>query len=68
VIEASDIFYVLSNDERSLVNDRFAEFGSARRRTRADGANAHPQIEKEEERVRKKYELPSVFKTLWRVA
>ena len=62
VIEASDIFYVLSNDERSLLNEVLRNLGvppddvaqSARTRIR--------RREKEAERVRKKYELPSFLR------
>ncbi len=62
VIDASDIFYVLSNDERSILNDILQNLGvgyedlsqAVRKRIR--------KREKEEESVRKKYELPSYLK------
>ncbi len=62
VIDASDIFYVLSNDERSILNDILQNLGvgyedlsqAVRKRIR--------KHEKEEESVRKKYELPSYLK------
>ena len=62
VIEASDIFYVLSNDERSLLNDVLQNFGVPADEVAQTARTRIRKIEKEEERMRKKYELPSFLK------
>ncbi|CAN5248534.1 ATP-dependent Clp protease ATP-binding subunit [soil metagenome] len=62
VIEASDIFYVLSNDERSLLNDVLQNLGVPAEEVAQTARTRIRKIEKEEERMRKKYELPSFLK------
>ncbi len=62
VIEASDIFYVLSNDERSLLNDVLQNLGVPAEELAQTARTRIRKIEKEEERSRKKYELPSYLK------
>jgi ATP-dependent Clp protease ATP-binding subunit ClpC len=62
VIEASDIFYVLSNDERSILNDVLQNLGVPSEEVAQTARTRIRKIEKEEERVRKKYELPSYLK------
>ncbi|MCA1622613.1 MAG: ATP-dependent Clp protease ATP-binding subunit [Acidobacteria bacterium] len=62
VIEASDIFYVLSNDERSLLNDVLQNLGVPAEEVAQTARTRIRKLEKEEERVRKKYELPSYLK------
>jgi ATP-dependent Clp protease ATP-binding subunit ClpA len=62
VIEASDIFYVLSNDERSLLNDVLQNLGVPAEEVAQTARTRIRKIEKEEERARKKYELPSYLK------
>lgn len=62
VIDASDIFYVLSNDERSLLNDVLRNLGVPPDEVAQTARTRIRKREKEEERVRKKYELPSFLK------
>jgi ATP-dependent Clp protease ATP-binding subunit ClpA len=62
VIEASDIFYVLSNDELSLLNDVLQNLGVPAEEVAQTARTRIRKIEKEEERARKKYELPSYLK------
>jgi ATP-dependent Clp protease ATP-binding subunit ClpA len=62
VIEGSDIFYVLSNDERSLLNDVLQNLGVPAEELAQTARTRIRKIEKEEERARKKYELPSYLK------
>ena len=62
VIEASDIFYVLSNDERSLLNDVLRNLGVPPEEVAQTARTRIRKREKEEERERKKYELPSFLK------
>jgi ATP-dependent Clp protease ATP-binding subunit ClpA len=62
VIEGSDIFYVLSNDERSLLNDVLQNLGVPAEEVAQTARTRIRKVEKEEERVRKKYELPSFLK------
>lgn len=62
VIEASDIFYVMSNDERSLLNDVLQNLGVPAEELAQTARTRIRKIEKEEERSRKKYELPSYLK------
>ncbi|MDQ3711597.1 MAG: ATP-dependent Clp protease ATP-binding subunit [Acidobacteriota bacterium] len=62
VIEGSDIFYVLSNDERSLLNDVLQNLGVPAEDLAQTARTRIRKIEKEEERARKKYELPSYLK------
>ncbi len=62
VIDASDIFYVLSNDERSLLNDVLQNLGVPADEVAQTARTRIRKIEKEEERMRKKYELPSYLK------
>ncbi len=62
VIEGSDIFYVLSKDERSLLNDVLQNLGVPAEEVAQTALTRIRKVEKEEERVRKKYELPSFLK------
>ena len=62
VIEASDIFYVLSNDERSILNDVLQNLGVPAEEVAQTARTRIRKLEKEEERARKKYELPSYLK------
>jgi ATP-dependent Clp protease ATP-binding subunit ClpC len=62
VIDASDIFYVLSNDERSLLNDVLQNLGVPAEEVAQTARTRIRKLEKEEERARKKYELPSYLK------
>ena len=62
VIDASDIFYVLSNDERSLLNDVLRNLGVPPEEVAQTARTRIRKREKEEERSRKKYELPSFLK------
>ncbi|MDQ3748656.1 MAG: ATP-dependent Clp protease ATP-binding subunit, partial [Acidobacteriota bacterium] len=62
VIEGSDIFYILSNDERSLLNDVLQNLGVPAEDLAQTARTRIRKIEKEEERARKKYELPSYLK------
>ncbi|MCY7375602.1 MAG: ATP-dependent Clp protease ATP-binding subunit [Pyrinomonadaceae bacterium] len=62
VIEASDIFYVMSNDDRSLLNDVLQNLGVPAEELAQTARTRIRKIEKEEERSRKKYELPSYLK------
>ncbi len=62
VIEASDIFYVMSNDERSILNDVLQNLGVPSDEVAQTARTRIRKIEKEEERARKKYELPSFLK------
>ncbi len=62
VIEASDIFYVISNDERSILNDVLQNLGVPSEEVAQTARTRIRKIEKEEERARKKYELPSYLK------
>ncbi|CAN5531369.1 ATP-dependent Clp protease ATP-binding subunit [soil metagenome] len=62
VIDGSDIFYVLSNDERSILNDVLQNLGVPADEVAQTARTRIRKIEKEEERVRKKYELPSYLK------
>ncbi len=62
IIDASDIFYVLSNDERSILNDVLQNLGVPAEEVAQTARTRIRKIEKEEERVRRKYELPSYLK------
>jgi ATP-dependent Clp protease ATP-binding subunit ClpA len=62
VIEGSDIFYVLSNDERSILNDVLQNLGVPADEVAQTARTRIRKREKEEERVRQKYELPSFLK------
>jgi ATP-dependent Clp protease ATP-binding subunit ClpC len=62
VIDASDIFYVLSNDERSLLNEVLRNLGVPPEEVAQTARTRIRKREKEEERTRKKYELPSFLK------
>lgn len=62
VIEASDIFYVLSNDERSVLNDILQNLGVGHEELAQTARKKIRKREKEEESVRRKYELPSYLK------
>lgn len=62
VIEGSDIFYVLSNDERSILNEVLQNLGVPAEEVGQTARTRIRKREKEEERVRQKYELPSFLK------
>ena len=62
VIEGSDIFYVLSNDERSILNDVLQNLGVPSEEVAQTARTRIRKREKEEERVRQKYELPSFLR------
>jgi ATP-dependent Clp protease ATP-binding subunit ClpA len=62
VIDGSDIFYVLSNDERSILNDVLQNLGVPAEEVAQTARTRIRKREKEEERVRQKYELPSFLK------
>ena len=62
VIEGSDIFYVLSNDERSILNDVLQNLGVPADEVAQTARTRIRKREKEEERTRAKYELPSFLR------
>mgnify|MGYP003394211343 FL=1 len=62
VIDGSDIFYVLSNDERSVLNDVLQNLGVPSDEVAQTARTRIKKREKEEERVRQKYELPSFLR------
>jgi ATP-dependent Clp protease ATP-binding subunit ClpA len=62
VIDASDIFYVLSNDERSLLNDVLQNLGVPSEELAQTARDIIKKREKEEEQNRKKFALPSYLK------
>ena len=62
VIDSSDIFYVLSNDERSILNDVLQNLGVPSEEVAQTARTRIRKREKEEERVRQKYELPSFLR------
>ncbi len=61
-IEGSDIFYVLSNDDRSVLNEVLQNLGVPAEEVAQTARTRIRKREKEEERVRQKYELPSFLK------
>ena len=62
IIDASDIFFVLSNDERSLLNDVLQNLGVPAEEVAQIARDRIRKREKEEEQMRKKYALPSYLK------
>lgn len=62
VIDSSDIFYVLSNDERSVLNEVLQNLGVPSDEVAQTARTRIKKREKEEERVRQKYELPSFLR------
>ena len=62
VIDGSDIFYVLSNDERSILNDVLQNLGVPSDEVAQTARTRIRKREKEEERVRQKFELPSFLR------
>src|SRR3954470_21573782 len=62
IIEASDIFYVLTTDERSLLNDILQNLGVGYEEVSQMARTRIRKREQEEEKTRKKYELPSYLK------
>jgi len=62
VIDGSDIFYVLSNDERSVLNDVLQNLGVSSDEVAQTARTRIRKREKEEERTRQKYELPSFLR------
>lgn len=61
-IDATDLFFVLSNDERSILNDVLRNLGVPSEEVAQQVRTRIRQREQEEERSRKKYELPSYLK------
>lgn len=61
-IDASDIFYVLSNDERSILNDVLQNLGVPAEEVAQTARTRIRKREKEEERSRQKYELPGFLR------
>jgi ATP-dependent Clp protease ATP-binding subunit ClpA len=61
-IDGSDIFYVLSNDERSILNDVLQNLGVPADEVAQTARTRIRKREKEEERTRQKYELPSFLR------
>src|SRR3982751_5416404 len=64
VIDGSDIFYVLSNDERSVLNEVLQNLGVPSDEVAQTARTRIRKREKEEERVRQKYELRSFLRHL----
>ena len=62
VIEGSDLFYILSNDERSILNDVLQNLGVPSEEVAQTARTRIRKREKEEERSRQKYELPSFLR------
>jgi len=62
VIDGSDIFYVLSNDERSILNEVLQNLGVPSDEVATTARTRIRKREKEEERTRQKYELPSFLR------
>ncbi len=62
VIDGSDIFYVLSNDQRSVLNDVLQNLGVPADEVAQTARTRIRKREKEEERTRQKYELPSFLR------
>ncbi|MEQ1763547.1 MAG: ATP-dependent Clp protease ATP-binding subunit, partial [Pyrinomonadaceae bacterium] len=62
VIDASDLFYVLSNDEGSILNDVLQNLGVPADEVAQTARTRIRKREKEEERSRQKYELPSFLR------
>ena len=62
VIDGSDIFYVLSNDERSILNEVLQNLGVPSEEVAQTARTRIRKREKEEERSRQKYELPSFLR------
>lgn len=62
VIEASDIFYVQTTEERSLLNDILQNLGVGYEDVAHTARERINRREREEEETRKKYELPSYLK------
>ena len=62
VIDASDIFYVMSTDERSLLIDILQNLGVGYDDLAQTARTRIRKRQKQEERDRKKYELPSYLK------
>ncbi|MBL8182823.1 MAG: ATP-dependent Clp protease ATP-binding subunit, partial [Blastocatellia bacterium] len=62
VIDGSDIFYVLSNDERSVLNEVLQNLGVPSDEVATTARTRIRKREKDEERTRQKYELPSFLR------
>jgi ATP-dependent Clp protease ATP-binding subunit ClpC len=62
VIDGSDIFYVVTTDERSILNDILQNLGVPSDEVAQTARTRIKKREQEEERTRKKYELPSYLK------
>jgi len=62
VIDGSDIFYVLSNDDHSILNDVLQNLGVPSEEVAQTARTRIRKREKEEERTRQKYELPSFLR------
>ncbi len=62
VIDSTDIFYVLTNDESSLLNDILSNLGVPAHEVAQAARMKLKKREQELERVKRKYELPSYLK------
>ena len=62
IIDASDIFYVLSTDEQSILNEILQHMGVDSEELSKTARKKIRRRQKEEEHVRKKYQLPSYLK------
>lgn len=62
VIDAVDIFFVLSTDESSLLNDVLQNLGVPSEEVAQIARTSIRKKEKDEERIRQKYELPSFLR------
>lgn len=62
VIDSTDIFYVVTNDENSLLNDILANLGVPAHEVAQAARMKLKKREQEAERMKRKYELPSYLK------
>ncbi|MBK9164659.1 MAG: ATP-dependent Clp protease ATP-binding subunit [Acidobacteria bacterium] len=62
VIDGTDLFYVLSNDDRSVLVDLLQNLGVPGEEVAQTARTRIRKREKEEERVRQKYELPNFLR------
>jgi ATP-dependent Clp protease ATP-binding subunit ClpA len=62
VIDSTDIFYVVTNDENSILNDILADLGIPAHEVAQVARTRLKKREQEAERAKRKYELPSYLK------
>ena len=62
VIDSSDLFYVLTTDENSLLNEVLQNLGISYEEVSHNAKKRIQKREQDEEKTRKKYELPSYLK------